>query len=116
MAGEVCAAHEIMYDTLTHLRDNQSDMYDLLRQSQGKSEETTLGLAVMKATTETGFQRIEARQAGLDAGMLRIEKLLSSRIRTRWSPGKIVALVSAIIGPSGVAVYFALVKGIVKIG
>lgn len=100
----LCDAHGIFYDTVIHLRENQAQIYDLIRVEADKTAQTVIGLATLSESTKEGFD-------ALNASMLRLEKLM---MRKKWSPGKIVALVTALVGPSGLIVFFSLVDKIPK--
>lgn len=93
-----CAAHEILYDTVLHLRENQSQTYELIRDVSEK-----------QAKQDTAISLINAGLTDIQSTQKQIIAMISKR---KWTPGKIIALASALFG-SGSAGY-AIIAAVMK--
>lgn len=109
-----CDAHELLVDVLNGLKKGQNQLYDLDREKAKEMAEIKESVARLEESTKAGFSAVnqwqeafekkqETRDAELNANM---SKLISLSSRRRWSPKMIVALVGAVIGPSGIAAIF----------
>lgn len=112
----VCDAHGILVGVLDELKKGQNQLYDLDREKAKEMAEIKESVARLEESTKAGFSAVnqwqeafeekqEKRDAELNANM---SKLISLSIRRRWTPKMIVALIGAIIGPSGIAAIFVL--------
>ncbi|OHE63844.1 MAG: hypothetical protein A2001_01395 [Treponema sp. GWC1_61_84] len=106
---QVCAAHGILYDLVVHLRENQSQLYDLAWESAKRTAGITTEVETLSEATKAGFAAVSKRQDASDAalaeGFAEMRKLIATKNRRRWSPAQIVALITAVVGPTGIAAY-----------
>lgn len=96
---ETCAAHELLVKNVEHLRDNQGQIYDLIREVSKKQGEQDTQIALLSTKVDTGFEEIQGTQ----------KQILSMLGKRKWTTNKMIALASALFG-SGSLGYALVVK------
>jgi hypothetical protein len=116
-----CGAHDIMVESVTHLRDSISDLYALNRKASDEIGEVNVRLATVEIKLDTWREESERQQAALSEtfkdGISRIESMIKARPyqdRQRWKPAHTVALLTGVLGPGGVAGILSLFKAVGK--
>lgn len=111
-----CEAHELLVDVLNGLKQGQNQLYNLDREKAKEMSDIKESVARLEESTRAGFSAVrtwqeefemkqQARDAELNGNMT---KLLSMTARRRWTPKTIIALIGAIVGPSGIAAILIL--------
>lgn len=107
MPPDVCAAHDFFMQEMDRDKGSIAAIF------------TTLGnmrvdVARLEETTAAGFSNITERQDMFDKtlteSLKRMEKLIIDHRPRKWSPAQKVAMVSAVLGPTGIAAYLAFLK------
>lgn len=109
-----CDAHGLLVEVLNGLKKGQDQLYDLDREKAKEMSDIKESVARLEESTKSGFSAVnqwqeafEKKQETRDAELnLNVAKLISLSSRRRWSPKMIIALVGAVIGPSGIAAIF----------
>ena len=106
-----CEAHELLVEVLNGLKQGQNQLYNLDREKAKEMSDIKESVARLEESTRAGFLAVtawqdefEAKQQARDAELNgNMTKLLSMTARRRWTPKMIIALIGAVIGPSGIA-------------
>lgn len=112
----VCDAHDLLLQNLDGLKQGQKQLYDLDREKSDKMAEIKESVARLEESTKAGFTAVkewqeafEEKQGKRDAELnANMSKLIMLSSRRKWSPKAIIALASAIIGPTGIAAILIL--------
>jgi hypothetical protein len=112
MAGKTeCGAHSLLMQNLDGLRKGQEQLYNLDRGKAAEMSEIKISVARLEESTKAGFSSVkewqdafEEKQGRRDAELnANMSKLISLSSRRKWTPRAKIALLSAVIGPSGLA-------------
>lgn len=106
-----CEAHELLVEVLDGLKKGQNQLYDLDREKAKEMSDIKQSVARLEESTKAGFLSVQAwqesfekEQRGRDLELNgNMSKLLSMTARRRWTPKMVIALIGAIVGPSGIA-------------
>jgi flagellar motility protein MotE (MotC chaperone) len=114
-ATKVCAAHGSLESALDGVRDGVRQLYDLDREKTERLGKFDVSLARLEEKTTAGFQRLEQWQEEFESAQAARDERLDRTLRLmqpkRWTPAQKVAMVSAILGPTGIAVFSLFFKG-----
>lgn len=111
-----CEAHELLVDVLNGLKQGQHQLYNLDREKAKEMSDIKESVARLEESTRSGFSAVTAWQESFEKKQLERDadlstnmgKLLSMTARRRWTPKTIIALIGAIVGPSGIAAILIL--------
>ena len=110
-----CAAHEPLIETITGVRESVRQLYDLDREKTERLGKFDVSLARLEEKTTAGFLRLEQWQEEFESAQAardeRLDRTLRAMQPKRWTPAQKVAMVSAILGPTGIAVFSLFFKG-----
>lgn len=116
-ATKVCAAHGSLESALDGVREGVRQLYDLDREKTERLGRFDVSLARLEEKTTAGFLRLEQWQEEFESAQAARDERLDRTLRMmqpkRWSPGKIVALVSALAGSGGLG---AVIIGVIQRG
>ena len=114
MAENVCAAHSLLVENVNHLRGNQSEMYNLIRDLNETVNENNV-------QTKENFAQVKTWQISFESAQkkqneetnIMLNKILTSMNRKKWTTGKIIALITSITGSGGLvyAVVMYILQG-----
>ena len=112
-----CAAHEPLVQTISGVRDGVQQLYDLDREKTERLGRFEVSLARLEEKTTAGFSALEQWQEEFEWAQAsrdeRLDRTLRAMQPKRWTPAQKVALVSAVLGPTGIAVFTLFFKGAV---
>ena len=111
-----CEAHELLVEVLDGLKKGQNQLYDLDREKAKEMSDIKQSVARLEESTKAGFLSVQAWQESFEAKQSardlelngNMSKLLSMTARRKWTPKSIIALVGAIVGPTGIATVLVL--------
>jgi hypothetical protein len=110
-----CAAHEPLIETISGVRESVRQLYDLDREKTERLGKFDVSLARLEEKTTAGFLRLEQWQEEFESAQAARDERLDRTLRLmqpkRWTPAQKVAMVSAILGPTGIAVFSLFFKG-----
>lgn len=106
-----CEAHELLVEVLDGLKKGQNQLYDLDREKAKEMSDIKQSVARLEESTKAGFLSVQAWQESFETKQSardlelngNMSKLLSMTARRRWTPKMVIALIGAIVGPSGIA-------------
>jgi len=112
----VCDAHGLLIQNLDGLKKGQDQLYNLDREKASQMSEIKLSVARLEESTKAGFASVKEWQESFEEKQNKrdqelganMNKLLVLSARRRWTPKMVVALLSAIIGPTGIAAVLIL--------
>ena len=121
MEKPTCPAHDLLVKSVDEVRESTSEIYGLLRKAADETGEANVRIATIEILQRTGFENINKRLTDSERQAERIEQklaeqsknimlVLHERRKPRWTPAQVLAIVSAIIGPSGIAAWAAFIK------
>lgn len=111
-----CGAHSLLIQNLESLKSGQEQLYNLDRGKASEMSEIKLSVVRLEESTKNGFSAIhewqesfEKKQSERDATLqASMNKVLSMYASRRWSPKALIGLISAIVGPTGIAAVLVL--------
>ena len=110
-----CAAHEPLMETINGVRESVRQLYNLDREKTERLGRFDVSLARLEEKTTAGFLRLEQWQEEFESAQAsrdeRLDRTLRAMQPKRWTPAQRVAMVSAILGPTGIAVFSLFFKG-----
>jgi hypothetical protein len=112
----ICDAHDLLLDNLNGLKAGQNQLYNLDREKTDKMSDIKLSVARLEESTKAGFSAVrewqeafEEKQSKRDSELnANMSKLLAMSSRRKWTPKMVIALLTAVIGPSGIAAVIVL--------
>ena len=115
-----CGAHDLLVENVTHLRNSIGDLYSLNRKTTDEVSEMKVQLVEVVTKLDNWHEETERQQASLAEtfkdGIGRIEEMIKAKptyaTRQRWRPAHTVALLSATLGPTGIAGVVSIVNNI----
>ena len=111
-----CGAHSLLMQNLEGLKAGQNQLYNLDREKTTEMSEIKISVARLEESTKAGFSAVkewqesfEEKQCNRDAELNeKMSKLIMLSSRRKWTPKSIIALIGAIIGPTGIAAILVL--------
>lgn len=112
----VCDAHGLLMNNLEGLKKGQEQLYNLDREKASEMSEIKISVARLEESTKAGFSAVKEwqdtfeqtqkeRDRELNANM---SKLILLSSRKKWTPRAKIALLSAVVGPTGIAAFLVL--------
>jgi len=108
MERQTCSAHDLLLQNVSTLRSDIGQLYDIARKTSDEAGELTTRMSMLEIKQELGFGNIEKRLDEYEAQQANFNSKLIYSIdhtKTKWNPAQIIALISAILGPAGIAAW-----------